>query len=128
MMKNNLLRRMAASANIQSMASSGSNGAATAAKLETVPLVSRERLEEIRRPWTSAEKKEEPPKHHSLKVVDFLRSSVTGFGNLLSIFPPRRRREVYIPPSTAEEQIKEAWTEIGCVLCEVARSHDSTKK
>ena len=124
-MKKNLSRQVMVDANIQFMAHSSSS---SATQLKRVPPVSPEQLEEIRRPWASAEKKDDAPEHNFLNSTLLFRSFVTGFGNLLNIFPPRRRREVYIPSTTAEEQIKEAWTEIGRVLCEVTRFHDSTKK
>ena len=124
-MKKNLSHRVAANANIQFMAHSSSS---SATQLKRVPSVSPEQLEEIRRPWASAEKKDDASEHNSLNATLLFRSFVTGFGNLLNIFPSRRRREVYIPSATAEEQIKDAWTEVGRVLCEVTRSYDSTKK
>jgi hypothetical protein len=109
---------------ILGMANSGDGG--FGAESAHVPPVSKSRLSKIREEWTENNTVPEPL--FALTGKSLLISFGRGFGNLLNIFPPRRRREVYMPTTTPEHRIKEAWRGIGRALCDSTRPYDSPKK
>ena len=89
--------------------------------------VSEEEIECIRSPWNIPF--ENQPSRLPLQPAETFslgwQAFVEGLGRLLNIFPAPNRGQVYMPGTTAEEDIQEAWNEVARTLCEVTRRHDN---
>ena len=86
--------------------------------------VSREQLEKIRSSWISP--KQEVLLTRSSTVLTVLNTFVVGLGNLLNIWPPRKERRVYMPETTVQQDIAEAWRDVGRDICSSSRTTDAS--
>jgi len=92
--------------------------------------LSKEELEALQKPWSAGDPEIKNPgsAQPSLQKSPVLKAFVSAFGNLINIFPPRRRREVYMPTSTVEEDIRAAWETVGRAIVDVTRTHGHSQQ
>jgi len=94
-----------------------------AARAKVDHRLSKDQLEALQKPWIAEEINKPESAQPFLQRPPVLRAFISAFGNLINIFPPRRRREVYMPAGTVEEDLRGAWQTVGRAIVDVTCTH-----